>query len=603
MKTPPRRRLSGETGAGLTQQSKPYVHDEMRKPRDIFPLPLLKTGAVPQPVGSRKGYRKLLHARHVEDEVNHTIGSLNSMFGAQPEGAPFSLDDFCHGAAAAQVDSLEHIQCMVENMGKPPADLSGPGAVKMLRTASGYADDQPTGSRVSLPEKGWEPVSLSSLWGCDGRERMNDFITSQLLPPNESGVKLRESGVVRPYSDPLLRQGRLYHEFLKKLHEAGLIDFSIDAGLEQIAFFCVTKKNKKLRLIVDARRANCHFREPSHVQLTTGEGLGGLEFPAGEHVTIATADLKDAFYHLSLPVELRPYFCLNRVSAASVGVTHINGVAVGGKCKITPRLAVVPMGWSWALFLCQSVHEALAEKAGLGEDNRIRDRCIPPKTICCHTQYVDNMIVLGTDKESVVNHYNNAVDCLKQAGLQVHDEEVGDGATILGWEITKDCQFQPSRHRAWKVRFAIRELLRRGRCASHMMEKLIGHCSFLALGRRECFSVFGNVYASFRSTRVAVLKSVFGSLYVRSCIFLMVYCLLFTEISQQDGPTIFMRLMLRNMVWVQQLQHVHYPWYNVLVGSTNGGDSREVMGAIIVNKFCKNSLKKLGGHNETLDLT
>lgn len=526
VKTPPRRRLSGEEGASLTQQSEPLLHDELRKPRDIFPLPLLKTGAVPLSVGGRKGYRKLLHARHVEDEVNHTIGSLNSMFGAQPEGAPFSLDDFCHGAAAAQVDSLNHIQCMVENMGKPPADLTGPGAVQMLRTASGYAEDQPTGSlasfdieAVSLPEKGWEPVSLSSLWGCNGREQMNDFITSQLLPPNESGVKLKASGVVRPYSDPLLRQGRLYHEFLKKLHGAGLIDFSTDAGLEKIAFFCVTKKNKKLRLIVDARRANCHFREPDHVQLTTGEGLGGLEFPAGQHVTIATADLKDAFYHLSLPVELRPYFSLNPVSASSVGITQVNGITVGPKCKITPRLAVVPMGWTWALFLCQSVHEALAEKAGLGEKNRIRDRHVPPKTDCCHTQYVDNMIVLGTDKDSVLNSYDNAVDCLKQAGLQVHDEEVGEGATILGWEITKDCQFQPSRHRAWKVRFAIRELLRRGRCTSHMMEKLIGHCSFLALGRRECFSVFGNVYAFIQkykscSFEVSIWKSVRKELHI-----------------------------------------------------------------------------------------
>lgn len=130
---------------------------------------------------------------------------------------------------------------MVENMGKPPDDLSGPGALRMLRTASGYVGgDQPTGSlalfdieAVSLPEKGWAPVDLCALWGCDGRERMNDFICSQLLPPEESRVKLRASGVVRPYSDPLLRQGRLYHEFLKKLHEAGLIDFSTDAGVER----------------------------------------------------------------------------------------------------------------------------------------------------------------------------------------------------------------------------------------------------------------------------------------------------------------------------------------------------------------------------------
>eukprot|EP00438_Fugacium_kawagutii_P025982 Skav226710 [mRNA] locus=scaffold3811:147419:158888:+ [translate_table: standard] len=408
----------------------PHLHVDERKPRDLFPLPQVCSGSKPEQIGCRKAYRRALHAAHIQDEVNHTIGSLNSMYGAPAKGAPASLVDLFHGTAAAQGDSLEFIQSMVENMGKPPDDISGPGALKMLRTASGYEDDQPTGSlasfdieAVSLPEKGWVPVELSTLWGCDGRERMNDFISSQLLPPEESSVRLRASGVARPYSDPLLRQGKLYHEFLRKLHEAGLIDFSRDEGIEQIAFFCVTKKNNRLRLIVDARRSNCHFREPQYVQLTTGEGLGGLEFNPGDHVTIATADLKDAFYHLSLPQALRPYFSLTSVNAGSVGISELDGIKIGKNCKLTPRLAVVPMGWTWALYLCQSVHEALAEKAGLAEECRIRDRHVPPSTQCCHTQYVDNMIVLGTDGDMVKDGYNKAVHELKKSGLQVHDEE------------------------------------------------------------------------------------------------------------------------------------------------------------------------------------
>lgn len=97
---------------------------------------------------------------------------------------------------------------------------------------------------------------------------------------------------------------------------------------ERIAFFCVSKKNGRLRLICDARRANAHFADPAHVQLTTGEGLGSLELESGEKVLVGTADLKDAFYHLSLPLPLRDYFCLGPVRAECVGVSEVNGAAV-----------------------------------------------------------------------------------------------------------------------------------------------------------------------------------------------------------------------------------------------------------------------------------
>jgi hypothetical protein len=32
---------------------------------------------------------------------------------------------------------------------------------------------------------------------------------------------------------------------------------------------------------------------------------------------------KDAFYHLSLPVELRPFFCMKKVRACDVHVTEV----------------------------------------------------------------------------------------------------------------------------------------------------------------------------------------------------------------------------------------------------------------------------------------
>lgn len=379
-----------EIGADPALSQEPHLHGVARRQRGVFPLPRLQQAHVIPSDVSRKVRRKHLRRHHFEDEVNHTVDALNSMYGCHGQHRKrVSLDENLFGTAAAQYDSFEFIQQMVQAMGQPPPDLTSSGALQQLRAANGYGEDEAvaTGSlasfnieRISLPGSNWKPIELASLWGTDGQSKVDEFVAQQLLPPEEARVKLAACGVKAPYSDPLLRQGRAYHQFLRKLHESHLIDYSLRPGKEKIAFFCVTKKSGMLRLIVDARRSNAHFCEPSHVDLTTGEGLGALEFQRGDVVTIAQADLKDAFYHLSLPEPLRDFFTLTPVKAGDVGITEIHGVPVAASRRVTPRLAVVAMGWTWALHLCQCVHESLAGSAGLDEGSRIRDRVPPPNT-------------------------------------------------------------------------------------------------------------------------------------------------------------------------------------------------------------------------------
>ena len=262
------------------------MHGIGRKTRDLFPLPSIQQSVPASRHVSRKARRRALTIHHQEEEANNTIQALNLMYGCNSLYRPLiSLDENLVGIAAAQYDSLEFIQKKVIDMGKPPDDLNGSGALSMLRAANGYGDDQPVSSlasfnieAVSMPEAGWVPVDLATLWGSDGQRKVDDFVSHQVLPPEKAKIKLEACGVRAPYSDPLLRQGRVYHQFLHKLHESHLIDYSLSPGIEKIAFFCVTKKSGKLRLIVDARRSNAHFEEPSHVSLTTGDGLGALEF-------------------------------------------------------------------------------------------------------------------------------------------------------------------------------------------------------------------------------------------------------------------------------------------------------------------------------------
>lgn len=226
---------------------------------------------------------------------------------------------------------------------------------------------------------------------------MKDFVTSQLLPPQEVERRLEATGVQKPYSDPLLNVRSNYIHFLKRLRRANLVEFSDETPLENIAIFFVAKKNDRQRMIVDARRSNAHFRDPAYVQLCAGDTLSRLEYGLGDTLTIGMADLKDAFYHLELPHSLRRYFCLPRVRCDDL---HWLDAGALRPCKgkwAVPRLCVVPMGWSWALYWCQKLHERLVLRPGLGESQQLRDRAPFNNGECSHLQYVDNLVVLGSN--------------------------------------------------------------------------------------------------------------------------------------------------------------------------------------------------------------
>lgn len=213
---PPEMALGLDVGASQVHQGSPKLH-AARKPRDLFPLPLLRDEAQISYGLSRKARRKQLWKGHLGCEVNHTIRALNSMYGGdgkQHRPGQFLIEEDVFGEGSAQWDCIEHIESMVHKMGKPPSELTGRGALSSLQAASGYTGDQPVGSlasfnpeAISLPQSGWDPIDLADLWGDDGRSMVNEFVSTQVLPIEEASAKLEACGVKQPYSDPMLRQG------------------------------------------------------------------------------------------------------------------------------------------------------------------------------------------------------------------------------------------------------------------------------------------------------------------------------------------------------------------------------------------------------------
>ena len=152
--------------------------------------------------------------------------------------------------------------------------------------------------------------------------------------------------------------------------------------------FCY-QENDKLRLVIDARRSNCHFEVPAHTHLCTGDALSRIELEEGECVAVAAADLKDAFYHIELPAAWRKYFGLRSVRADAVGVTSLDGQPVKGDQILYPRLRVCPMGWSWAVFWCQlCVQRVVSTVPECSDDSRLVDGRPTPSHHNMHAVYI-----------------------------------------------------------------------------------------------------------------------------------------------------------------------------------------------------------------------
>lgn len=231
-----------------------------------------------------------------------------------------------------------------------------------------------------------------------------------------------------------------------------------------------------------------------------GDTLASLELADDEVLTVGSADLAGAFYHLQLPAILRPYSSLRRVRAGAVGVTDIDGKANAAHNYVYPQLKVCQMGWNRALFWCQMLHERLVEESGLQKERRLQDkRAAGPLDPARHLQDVDNLVIMGTRHEEVVEHPSRAVGRLRDAGLVVHEEEYGqpdvDGwYSILGWRLTQRVRVSPTPSRLWKARLALRGLLRRQRFRARDLERLLGHLVFISLLRREALACFDACY-------------------------------------------------------------------------------------------------------------
>ena len=182
-------------------------------------------------------------------------------------------------------------------------------------------------------------------------------------------------------------------------------------------------------------------------------------------------DLKDAFYQLELPLHLRPYFCLPDCPAS-----FCPSLAARGHTMVTPRLRVIPMGWSHALNVCQELFVALIRDS-LGAEGDLFDDYRPTPllrgtVVSC---YVDNFGVMSTDPVKVRKAVEKVREVAEARGLDYHELEMcREGFEHLGMEGTVSGLITVKGKRRCRLYQCLRHVLRRKIVLSKQMERIVG---------------------------------------------------------------------------------------------------------------------------------
>ena len=504
--------------------------------RDLFPLPHAPL-PVRIPGSSSSSRRRRCKVEGLVKETNEVIDVLNEVY------APPSDRVFPSTCSLAQQRSHHEIFKQLSKRATADSSCTAREAIEeLLRSSPTYSSAELSTTvrvfnkdLVSIPTSQSEPVDLSGVLDQCGRETIEDPLRCMMLSEDEWGQIIEKGGTFRPYMDVKLQHSSQEYElFVKTLYEAGMIDFTSEPQ-DLVTPFFVAKKDGRQRLILDCRGVNRRFRAPPSMSLAAGYTWAHLQLPKDKQLYIAQSDIKDYFYHLKMPEILQPLFCLPSIDSAllrSWGVPSSRGGCSDREGLVFPMLRVVPMGWSWAMWIAQRVHQHQCLVAsGLPSERIMTDRRPVPSLDTDETfvlPYADNLNVGGTNKDKVQEVKDKVVEHLRRIGFKVHEElDATTTCHSLGYLIDGQLGIvQPIPEKLRKVQLGFDWLARRPYVSGKAIEKILGHGVHFMLIRREILSLFRNLYdfaqrhrnGAGRLWRCAAREAKWASVLLRLCV-------------------------------------------------------------------------------------
>ena len=119
--------------------------------------------------------------------------------------------------------------------------------------------------------------------------------------------------------------------------------------------FFVHKKTGYLRLIFDTRASNEHFHPLPYTALSAGASLAGIECGSADDLFVDQGDIEVCFYQCRTAAWLHEYFVLPPIRSSFLPKWLQKALKLGPDEEVSFLLVVIPMGWSWAVWLVQTI--------------------------------------------------------------------------------------------------------------------------------------------------------------------------------------------------------------------------------------------------------
>ena len=509
----------------LRQMAVGFATGEGNRHGDPFPIfvprcsPRHEGGVGP----SRRGAQRQSRFQHRERRVGQVVQQLSWLADGSSCARPPSV---CAPAdsrpmTAAQVSVVDRVRRRVAQCGPPPSDLSSHEALdELLQCTDHYGVEAKHMAsyefeKVKILSKDFKVHDLCDVCPPEVSRVLADPERFIFRDPAQVDRANESDRPVRPYWDPKLREPQELRRLVDRLRELGLIGFRREVR-GRIGIFFVKKKDGSQRLIIDAREANRLHKRPPHSWLGTVGALKRLDLsdsaisdacggalPSDLSPCGASIDLWNGFYQFRNRA-LGSWFGLDVPrSAAYWGATCIYNEATRCEEPVGPEDVVVPcfegmaMGWSWALWMCNSV---LSHAGRIPGSLTLRDRSAaltPTDKEAVMSPYVDNGNVIGITKSSVDFTFNRVVEDLEGLGLICHERvDVQDSLQLVG--IVFDGSSRTLRHtprRTWRLHLGIQQFLKRQRASGHIVRVLVGHIVHAFELLRPCMCLLKSVYA------------------------------------------------------------------------------------------------------------
>lgn len=474
----------------------------------IFPLPAID---VPWTSfsSSRRIQARSRSANHVTSIANQSIDALNQLYFSfvQPSHPSPFMQVKNSPPSASQSRLAAHIYSCAQRFHRrralPSSGAASDDSLSELVLdqhvshlfSAGYSK-----SATAIPLVA-DRVALPSVAGA---VRLLD-----VLPPHIAHLYAGPSSCLRP-PDPILPRPRPrvfashteYVKLIRRMVSAGMLAFTTAPAVIN-GLFGVAKPDGNIRLVIDGRPCNATFIDPPRVELPTPDLLPRLMVPPHRTLWVAKSDLADFFYRFRVPDWMQPYFALPSVPVEELGVEQQQQFGAG--VIVYPCLTVLAMGWSHSVFVAQNAHEHLLNtRTRLQPMDRITSTSDLYVDRLRHMVYIDDLILLSTDKSDVMSAQHEYLAAVASANLPAKPSKVihpsCDGVDCLGIELNgREHTVAPRADKLERLRFDTVRLLARGTCTGRDMAQLVGRWTWLMLVTRPALACFNSVYRFIQS--------------------------------------------------------------------------------------------------------